>query len=177
MNGSDSALPHHDHQHHLGRGTPGAAVPWMLHDLAIASSRIDVAVGDRLGLSATDFLAVKYVMMSELPLGPARLGQLLGISSGSATALVDRLEQAGHLERRAHSTDRRRKVLAVTATTQDRVFTELLPVASALSEFVGSFSESELGVVRRFLTGVVGIHHGADPGHLLRAGSDVPSAG
>jgi DNA-binding MarR family transcriptional regulator len=156
----------------MDRGEPGAAVPWLLHDLAIASSRIDVAIGDRLGLSGTDFLALKYVMVCELPLGPARLGQLLGISSGSATALVDRLEQAGHLERRAHATDRRRKVLAVTATTRHRVFTELLPVASALSGFVDSFSEAELAVVRRFLSGVVGIHHAADPGNLLRAGTD-----
>jgi DNA-binding MarR family transcriptional regulator len=158
-----------------GSDGSGAVVGWLLHDLAIAGSRIDVAVGDRLGLSATDFLAVKHVMTSGLPLGPARLGRLLGMSSGSATALVDRLERAGHLERREHPTDRRRKVLAVTRATRERVSTELRPLASALAQFAGTFAEAELAVVRRFLDGAVEVHRSA--GRLLAGDVDVPSAG
>lgn len=159
-----------DPPHRPGPATPAEAVGRLLHDLAVAGSCVDVAVGDRLGLSATDFLAVKHVMTSGSPLGPARLGRLLGISSGSATALVDRLERAGHLERRSHPTDRRRKVLAVSAGTRDRVSAELLPVASAISRFAGAFSEPELAVVRRFLDGVVAIHHDAGTGRSSRAG-------
>jgi DNA-binding MarR family transcriptional regulator len=158
-----------------GSDGSGAAVGWLLHDLAIAGSGIDVAVGDRLGLSATDFLAVKHVMTSGPPLGPARLGRLLGISSGSATALVDRLERAGHLERRAHPTDRRRQVLAVTRATRERVAAELRPVASGLAELAGTFAEAELAVVRRFLVGAVEVHRRA--GRRLTGDVDVPSAG
>jgi DNA-binding MarR family transcriptional regulator len=142
---------------------PQDAVSWLLHELAVATSRYDVAVSAQLAVSATDFLALKYVLMSEEPLGPARLGQLLGMTSGAATTLVDRLERAGHLERRPHPSDRRRKVLAVTVSTHERILEELHPVASAVDEFASSFPPAELRVLRRFLTGTLRIHRSAEP--------------
>jgi len=54
----------------------------------------------RLGLRALDYTAMSHVLGADRPMGPFELGRRLGISSGSATELVDRLERADQLERR-----------------------------------------------------------------------------
>ena len=48
------------------------------------------------------------------PLGPARLAEELGLTSAATTALLDRLERAGHAARRPHPTDRRRTIVEPT---------------------------------------------------------------
>jgi DNA-binding MarR family transcriptional regulator len=45
---------------------------------------------------------------------PTALGVELGLTSGSVTALVDRLERAGHVARVADPGDRRRRAVALT---------------------------------------------------------------
>ncbi len=50
----------------------------------------------------TDLNALLAVMRAEragAPLTPGRLGQHLGLSSGATTAVIDRLERAGHVQR------------------------------------------------------------------------------
>ncbi|MDF2975489.1 MAG: hypothetical protein K0S40_217 [Actinomycetospora sp.] len=49
--------------------------------------------------AAIDYTAMSHVLAAEVPRGPFELGRRLGISSGSATELVDLLERAGHLPR------------------------------------------------------------------------------
>ncbi|CAA9354351.1 MAG: Transcriptional regulator, MarR family [uncultured Frankineae bacterium] len=53
-------------------------------------------------------------MTSSAQLGPPELSARLGISSGSGTELVDRLEQAGQLVRQRDTEDRRRVLLQMT---------------------------------------------------------------
>ena len=45
---------------------------------------------------------------------PARLADRLHVSRQTMTGLLDRLEERGHVARRAHPTDRRRKVVRLT---------------------------------------------------------------
>ena len=67
----------------------------------------------RHGLSVADFHAVRALArLGEVPIG--RLGAELGVPRSTRTNLVDRLEAAGLVERRARATDRR--VVAVRLT-------------------------------------------------------------
>ena len=66
------------------------------------------------GLNATDLQALIAVMDAELagdPITPGRLGEQLNLSSGSVTALIDRLERAGHIRRDRDTADRRKVFL------------------------------------------------------------------
>jgi DNA-binding MarR family transcriptional regulator len=137
------------------------SVPQLLHDLAVATARADLAIREKLGLNPTDYQAIKHLIGSPEPIGPVGLGRLLGISSGSATSMVDRLERDGHVERRPHPVDRRRQTLAVSRTTADDIAVELQPLADALSEFALSFTPAERQVIERFLSGALHIHRGA----------------
>jgi DNA-binding MarR family transcriptional regulator len=56
----------------------------------------------RLGLGVTDVIAWRGAA------GAGRVGDRLGMRSAWATALVDRLEAAGHVQRQPHPSDRRR---------------------------------------------------------------------
>ncbi|MFC5290108.1 MarR family winged helix-turn-helix transcriptional regulator [Actinokineospora guangxiensis] len=72
------------------------------------------------GLQRTDAEALLLVVDAERdgePLGPSRLARGLGISTASATVLVDRLVAAGHVRRHLDPADRRRVTLAVSAAT------------------------------------------------------------
>jgi DNA-binding MarR family transcriptional regulator len=94
-----------------GLGSPTAAA---LRDVLIAANAVNLLVARRVGLSSGDLAALDYLMSAEHPMGPAELGHHLGMRTASATVLIDRLEAAGHVQRRPHLTDRRRLQLEVT---------------------------------------------------------------
>ncbi|RKN18713.1 MarR family transcriptional regulator [Micromonospora musae] len=106
------------------------------------------------GLNATDLQALIAVMDAELagdPITAGRLGTQLGLSSGSVTALVDRLERAGHL-RRDRATADRRKVLLRYADRGAALATAFFgPLGTRTDAVVAGFTDDELQVVHRFL--------------------------
>jgi DNA-binding MarR family transcriptional regulator len=118
----------------------------------------DVAVSASLGVSAGDYLALKHVLARPGELGPVELGRVLGMSSGSATALVDRLERAGHLRRRPHPRDRRRRVLVVGAGTQEHVRRELVPLGVAVDRLAAGFDHDQRSAIEQFLRAAAACH-------------------
>jgi DNA-binding MarR family transcriptional regulator len=130
-------------------------------ELALLLRRLTIeldAVGERFaslhGLGRTDVRALVAIMdaaRSGAALTAGALGTAVDLSSASVTALVDRLERAGHVRRVRDSADRRRVVLEMSE-----------PAMAAGAEFFGGlqrdlmaamarYSDDELAVVRRFL--------------------------
>jgi DNA-binding MarR family transcriptional regulator len=68
------------------------------------------AVADRLGMHPTDVQCLNLLARESAPLTTGQVAELTGLTSGSATRLVDRLERAGYV-RRARDTEDRRRVL------------------------------------------------------------------
>src|SRR6266481_321926 len=67
----------------------------------------------KLELGASDF-AVLEAVLHKGPLPVNEIGKKVQLTSGSITVAVDRLEAKGLVERRAHSTDRRAKIVHLT---------------------------------------------------------------
>jgi MarR family 2-MHQ and catechol resistance regulon transcriptional repressor len=67
----------------------------------------------KLKLGASDF-AVLEAVLHKGPLPVNEIGKKVQLASGSITVAVDRLEAKGLVERRAHSTDRRAKIVHLT---------------------------------------------------------------
>src|ERR687894_1475400 len=65
---------------------------------------------ERVGLRPTDLEALDILALTG-PIPAGRLAALTGLSSGSVTALIDRLETAGGGRRELDSTDRRRGIV------------------------------------------------------------------
>lgn len=107
----------------------------------------------RLGLGVNDVTAIDHLLQNG-PLGPAELGNLLGMRSASATALVDRLEAAGHVERRPHPTDRRRLVVEPTPHAVEEVLGVIRPLVAGLDAVAEELTPDERRVVARYLNRV-----------------------
>lgn len=126
---------------------------WALREVNRTAAEVDQVLGRRLGLRPTDYAAMGHVMATDDRIGPNELSARLGISTGSATELVDRLEKAGHLRRERDAHDRRRVGLQPTDVAVGRILGELEPLFTALDDLAGEFTEEELDVVVRYLRG------------------------
>ncbi len=107
-------------------------------------------VAGQLGLGLNDVAALEHLLRRS-ELGPADIASLLGITTASATVLVDRLEKAGHVQRRSHPRDRRRKILVVTEHAQAEVFRALQPLFKMHKDIDQHYSEAEQAVIESYL--------------------------
>lgn len=81
-------------------------MPWYIS----ASVRFHMAIADQLQMPLADVHAIGALLEFE-PIGARRLGELMGMTSGAVTRMVDRLERDGYVERSSDPDDRRRVVL------------------------------------------------------------------
>jgi DNA-binding MarR family transcriptional regulator len=128
----------------------GATIRQLLNRRDLASARHRAAMSRRLGLSDSEMLAVAYLAQHGR-LSPSALAQLLDLSSGGITALVQRLESAGHLVRSGHPTDRRSILVELSPELVARAEREFAPLVDDLDRASRELTEQEREVVSRFL--------------------------
>jgi DNA-binding MarR family transcriptional regulator len=138
---------------------PRAELVRLLQRYVVEAVRLGRVFAVRHHMHPTDWAALLAVIQGDRagrPLTPGELGQRLGISSGATTAVVDRLEHAGHVRRVRDERDRRRLTLhrAESATMLLRIFSE--PLDAAMDAIVVGYSDGELDVVQRFLGDAIG---------------------
>jgi DNA-binding MarR family transcriptional regulator len=126
-------------------------LPVALRRLLARTHDVEQALARRLRLGETDVVALQH-LVDHPDAGPADLARLLHIRTASATALVDRLQDAGHLERAPHPTDGRRVVLALTDSARAEVGAALAPLLARIADVVGGFDADEQRAITRFLT-------------------------
>jgi DNA-binding MarR family transcriptional regulator len=130
-------------------------------ELALLLRRLNVeldAVGRRFaevhGLNRTDVRALVAVMDAARrgeALTAGRLGEAVDLRSASVTALVDRLERAGHLRRVRDPEDRRRVGLEMSESAMVAGAEHFGALAQDLSAAMEGYDDEELAVVRRWL--------------------------
>ena len=137
----------------------------LLRLYSIEAQHVAHAFAGRAGLHFTDLQALIAVMHAERrgdPLTPGRLGETLGLSSGATTAVIDRLERAGHLRRTRESADRRVVHLRYGEPGMELAVAFFAPLGARSHAVMDGFSRAELESVRRFLSGMLGAiteHH------------------
>ena len=122
----------------------------LLREHAAASLRYSAALARRMGLGISEIAALEHLHSAE-ELTPKQLGERLFMTSGAVTALVDRLEKSGHLERIPNPTDRRSSLLRPTPGGIEKVVEQILPLAAEVHELSEGLSEKERAVVGRFM--------------------------
>ena len=103
--------------------------------------RFDGAVANKLGIHRSDLRCLNELEGDALT--PGMIGARLGLTSGSVTALVDRLVRAGFVERHADTTDRRRSTIALTAGAYRRVNREYARLGGAIAARMEAFTPDE----------------------------------
>jgi DNA-binding MarR family transcriptional regulator len=120
-----------------------------LRSLSAASDLLDAAVAEHLRMHRTDLRCLDYLARFG-PVPAGRLGDAVGLTTGALTIAVDRLERAGHVQRRADPTDRRR-VLVDLAKDASRVVALFGDLARATDRLLNAYSETELQLLDAFL--------------------------
>ncbi|GGS21303.1 helix-turn-helix domain-containing protein [Streptomyces griseoviridis] len=109
------------------------------------------------GMHPTDVRAL-IVLMDAARAGEettaGRLGAALGLNSAGTTALVDRLERAGHVRRVRGAGDRRRVTVEVDERAVALGRAHFGPLIGRTVELLAGCDERELAAIRGFLSGV-----------------------
>jgi DNA-binding MarR family transcriptional regulator len=103
--------------------TPMTDLLQAVRQMYAAIERFDARAASELGVDRTALRAINAMERGSVT--PGSLGAELGLSSGSVTALLDRLERAGHVERRLSRDDGRRRDAELTRTARmkaDRIY-------------------------------------------------------
>ncbi|MET7417923.1 MarR family transcriptional regulator [Dactylosporangium sp. NPDC005555] len=106
------------------------------------------------GLHRTDMNAVAYIWRAteeDTPLTPGELARTLRLSPAATTALLDRLERAGHVERRHDLADRRRVHLVMQPSAKDLAQAFFAPLGRHMRGALEEFDEEELAITTKVL--------------------------
>ncbi len=127
-----------------------------------AAREMQSAAARRLGLRITDVQAMDLVTASDGRISPAELADRLGIRTASASALIDRMVAAGHMERlpadRSESAgDRRRTLIHATPYARAEVRDTMREVNDGFRELAESLSPEDSAAVLSFLDRATGI--------------------
>jgi DNA-binding MarR family transcriptional regulator len=135
----------------------------LTHDVTLAQRELSTvnvlfqhAIAERIGLNPTDYRC--WQTLSEAgPVPAGHLAELAGLTTSAMTGIIDRLEKAGLVRRRADPHDRRRVIIE---PIQERR-TEIGPLYGSLYQSMSSlfeeYNEYDLTVIRDFIRKSIGV--------------------
>lgn len=105
-----------------------------------------------LGVNSTDLRCLEMLLEEESEAAPSLLGERLGLTSGSVTTMLDRLEAQGYLIRSAHPTDRRKTVIRASPEVAARARELVDPVVDeGHRALLSHYTVAQLEVIVDFL--------------------------
>jgi DNA-binding MarR family transcriptional regulator len=123
----------------------------LFHRKTLAGERHRGAVARMLKMSDTEASALAHLARHG-QLTPRQLGDFLGLTSGGTTALVRRLEEAGHITRRPHPRDKRSIILTPSASVLERAGEVYAPLIDDMDAVSARFSQEERDLIGRYMT-------------------------
>jgi DNA-binding MarR family transcriptional regulator len=107
------------------------------------------AVAVHLRLNVTDLKCLDLAR-SETSLTPGRLAELTGLTTAAVTSILDRLEQAGFVQRERDPSDRRKVLVRPCAGRAEEVARLFAPLDQALSQLYDRYTTEELAFLNEF---------------------------
>jgi DNA-binding MarR family transcriptional regulator len=104
-----------------------------------------------LGIHPTDLQCINLLSLETEPLTTGQLAELTGLTTGSATRLVDRLERAGFVVRQRDPRDRRRVFVVQVPEKMDRIARFFQEKGQGFLDLREQMTDDEIVVITRFL--------------------------
>jgi DNA-binding MarR family transcriptional regulator len=104
------------------------------------------AIGKKLGLNTTDFEGLDLIFYRGAAT-PSELSKYTGLSSGSTTAMIDRLEKSGLVIRQKNPHDRRGTLVAIHREAALAVRPLFTSARVAQNKLLDSYSQQELEIL------------------------------
>jgi DNA-binding MarR family transcriptional regulator len=120
-------------------------------EFGIASVLFRNAIGRKLGLNITDIGCISFLFIRGTS-NPTELARYTGLTSGSTTAMLDRLEKANLIKRRPNPNDRRGSLIEIHHRSREKIGPMVAGSQKAQNELLDSYSKKELKAIADFLT-------------------------
>ena len=121
-------------------------------DQGISSVLFRNALSRRLGLNATDSECLSLLSLKGVST-PTQLAHFTGLTTGSTTAMLDRLERSGYITRKPNPADRRGVLIELNRQYSAKAGPLVAGVQRAHRELIARYSDDELEVIASFLRG------------------------
>ena len=122
----------------------------LVREYTSAVLRHAAATAKRMSLEASELAALEHLQAAG-PMTQKRLGERLSISPGAVTAMIDRLESRGYVERIPNPEDRRSTLVLITKAGVEESVRHLWPYIEDMRGVEEGFLEEEREVIARFL--------------------------
>jgi DNA-binding MarR family transcriptional regulator len=119
-------------------------------DNGISSVLFRNATARRLGLNGTDSDCLSFLSIKGTAT-PTEIARYTGLTTGSTTAMLDRLEQAKFIARRPNPNDRRGIIIEISDKYRETVWPLVAGVQKAQSKLIASYTAEELITIADFL--------------------------
>ncbi|EFU41127.1 transcriptional regulator, MarR family protein [Paenibacillus vortex V453] len=107
-------------------------------------------VASSLGLYNNDFISID-ILHEKGPITAGELSKLTGLTTGSVTALIDRLEKSGYVRRENDPKDRRKVIIVPLYEDKEDVSETYLKLYASMMDLASSYTEEELDLITQFL--------------------------
>jgi len=108
------------------------------------------AIGRKLGLNITDSECLSLLAIKSIS-SPTELARYTGLTTGSTTAMLDRLEKAKFIRRKPNPKDRRGILVEISEQWMETAGPLVSGVQRAHNELIASYSDKELKTIADFL--------------------------
>ena len=130
----------------------------LLQDFTLEANRYVDTAGGRNDMHRTDLNALAVIMRHTAKgtvVTPGILRRDLHLSSPATTALIDRLDQSGHVVRERLGSDRRQVQLRMTPKAFQDGRAMFMPLSRHMGTAMAEFSPEELELVTRFIEAMI----------------------
>jgi DNA-binding MarR family transcriptional regulator len=128
------------------------------------------ALAERLGLNVIDLRCLRLASEAVEPTA-GHLAKITGLTTGTITGLLDRLEKARFIRRERDSDDRRKVIVKVLPAGVQKVEKIMAPLSDDMSKAMQNFTEDELRAVVKFFE----VTAGAVSRHVERIQKEMPA--
>jgi DNA-binding MarR family transcriptional regulator len=146
---------------------------WQARRLSSISTLYSMATAEHLGMNLSDMLCLG-ILAGAGPITAGQLATLIGLSTGSVTGLVDRLERLDLVRRERDEEDRRRIVLHLNTSRAQEISQAFVPMLEAGWENLEQFTDEELDAIARYTDGAIAFLQAAT--HEMRTRDKAPIA-
>lgn len=104
------------------------------------------AVSEWAGLNVTDMECMRLLFIKGVAT-PSELARHTGLTSGATTAMLDRLENTGMIERKPNPNDRRGFLIAPAESSAAKAASWFESARKAQDELISSYTAAELEII------------------------------
>ncbi|USK75285.1 MarR family winged helix-turn-helix transcriptional regulator [Peribacillus frigoritolerans] len=104
----------------------------------------------KIGVSHTDLKSAE-ILNETGPITAGELSKTTGLSTGSVTALINRLEKSGYVKRERDQLDGRKVMIMPIPERQEQIKSHYQSLSMATKELCSAYNEQELILINQFV--------------------------